>query len=224
MIWPALILGLVGSLHCAGMCSPLLVAVTVRQSQLHKKVVYNLGRTITYGILGGLAALFGSLIGFGHYQQIVSIAFGILLLAIAFGKMGLSPSFAHQFLFKIVGPLKKLFGKALGNHHLPGLFLLGMLNGILPCGLTMLAIGYCFVMPSLQDGMLFMLVFGLGTWPVMLGFTQFIQLILNKINVRLNKVVVGAMVLSGLLLIGRGILLHNHQSPITSTTPAASCK
>jgi sulfite exporter TauE/SafE len=88
----------------------------------------------------------------------------------------------------------------------------------------MLAIGYCFVMPSLQDGMLFMLVFGLGTWPVMLGFTQFIQLILNKINVHLNKVVVGAMVLSGLLLIGRGILLHNHQSPITSTTPAASCK
>jgi uncharacterized protein len=224
MVWPALILGVVGSLHCAGMCSPLLVAATARQPQLHKKVVYNLGRTITYGILGGLAALFGSLIGFSHYQQIVSIAFGILLLAIAFGKMGLSPAFAHQFLFKIVGPLKKLFGKALGNHHLGGLFLLGMLNGILPCGLTMLAIGYCFVMPSLQDGMLFMLVFGLGTWPVMLGFTQFIQLILNKINLRLNKVVVGAMVLSGLLLIGRGILLHHHQNPAVSTTPAATCK
>lgn len=224
MIWAALILGVVGSLHCAGMCSPLLLAVTARQPQLYKKVVYNLGRTVTYAILGGLAALFGSLIGLEHYQQVVSIAFGILLLAIAFGKMGISPSFAHQFLFKIVSPLKKLFGKALGNHHLPGLFLLGMLNGVLPCGLTMLAIGYCFVMPSFQDGAVFMAVFGLGTWPVMLGFTQFIQLILNKINVRLNKVVVGAMVLSGLLLIGRGILLHNHQNPVAGTTPAASCK
>ena len=224
MIWAALTLGVVGSLHCAGMCSPLLLAVTARQSQLHKKVVYNFGRTITYGLLGGVAAILGSWAGLHFYQQFVSIAFGVLLLAIAFGKLGVSPAFAHRFLFKLVGPLKKLFGKALSNNSLTGLLMLGMLNGVLPCGLTMLAIGYCFVMPSFQDGAMFMLAFGLGTWPVMLGFTQFIQLIVNKMSVRFSRIMVGAMVISGLLLIGRGILLHAHEEPLTSTTPAAVCK
>lgn len=224
MIWAALTLGLLGSLHCAGMCSPLLLAVTARQSQLYKKAVYNFGRTLTYGVLGGIAAMLGKWAGLYSYQQFVSIALGVLLLAIAFGKMGISPFFASQFFLKMASPVKKLFGKALTNQSLSGLFLLGTLNGLLPCGLTMLAIGYCFVMPSFRQGALYMLVFGLGTWPVMLGFTQFIQLIVNKINIRLNSVVMGAMVLSGLLLIGRGILLHAHEVAVAANAPAAICK
>lgn len=224
MIWVALTLGLVGSLHCAGMCSPLLLAVTVKQSQLYKKAVYNLGRTVTYALLGGVAAQLGSWVGFDLYRQSVSIALGALLLAIGLGKVGTIPVFAHPFLLKLVGPLKRLFGKAVGNHSLSGLFLLGMLNGVLPCGLTMLAIGYCFVMPSFQEGALFMVAFGLGTWPVMLGFTQFIQLIVNKINIRLSRLVVGVMIVSGLLLIGRGLFMNQHELPVASTANSAICK
>ncbi len=224
MIGVALTLGLLGSLHCAGMCSPLLMAVTVRHSQLYKKAVYNLGRTSTYALLGALAAQLGSWVGLSLYQQFVSIALGALLLAVGLGTVGTSAAFAHPLLLKVVGPLKKLFGKALGNHHLPGLFLLGMLNGMLPCGLTMLAIGYCFMMPSFQEGALFMLAFGLGTWPVMLGFTHFIQLIVSKINIRLSRVVVGAMIVSGVLLIGRGLLMTQHQPPVASTANPAICK
>jgi sulfite exporter TauE/SafE len=210
MIWIALMLGIVGSLHCAGMCSPLLLAATARQPQFSKKLIYNVGRLLPYGFMGGVAALFGGLMGFNLYQKYLSIVFGVLLLLIALGVVSTHFRFSAIFFSFFTIPLKKLFGAAMNNKSLSGLFFLGLLNGFLPCGLTMLAIGYCFVLPSFIQGLFFMLVFGLGTWPMMLGFTQFIQLILNKLKVRLDKVMLVVMIFSGLLLIGRGVMMHNH--------------
>ncbi|MFM7850415.1 MAG: sulfite exporter TauE/SafE family protein [Flammeovirgaceae bacterium] len=210
MIWVAFMLGVVGSLHCAGMCSPLLLVATARQPHFSKKLIYNVGRLLPYGFMGGAAALFGELMGFNLYQKYLSIAFGVMLLLIALGVVGTHIRFSAAFFSFFTIPLKKLFGVAINNKSLTGLFFLGLLNGFLPCGLTMLAIGYCFVLPSFSQGVLFMLVFGSGTWPMMLGFTQFIQLILNKLKERLNKVVLVVMIFSALLLIGRGVMMHNH--------------
>lgn len=68
-MWTAIVLGLAGSLHCAGMCSPLAMAVTARKPFVINKVIYNTGRIFTYGLLGVLAAVFGGLFSLTAYQE-----------------------------------------------------------------------------------------------------------------------------------------------------------
>jgi sulfite exporter TauE/SafE len=75
-MWTAIVLGLAGSLHCAGMCSPLAMAVTAKKPFVINKVVYNSGRILIYGLLGALAAAFGSLFSLTAYQSVLSFLMG----------------------------------------------------------------------------------------------------------------------------------------------------
>src|SRR6516164_6373854 len=80
MFYTAIIMGLAGSLHCAGMCSPLAMALTRNKPFLLSSILYNSGRIFLYGLLGAMAAAFGSILHLSSYQQILSIILGVIFL------------------------------------------------------------------------------------------------------------------------------------------------
>jgi hypothetical protein len=84
MFATALILGFAGSLHCVGMCSPLMIAATnLTGNALRNRLIYNTGRLFTYALLGSVASALGSAVDFSGSQKIISIVLGSLLILAA---------------------------------------------------------------------------------------------------------------------------------------------
>ena len=167
------LLGMGGSLHCVAMCSPIALALPQNMATsrfLTGQLLYNLGRTSTYVFLGFLLGLFGESIRWAGGQQLLSISLGtFLLLALILGHKG-------ESWFKRIPPLqrgllalKKQLGKLLSKTSLPHFYHLGILNGFLPCGLVYVALAGSLAAESLPGAAGFMLLFGLGTLPAMLG-------------------------------------------------------
>ena len=209
MWYTALLIGLTGSLHCAGMCSPLLMAVTnLTQAVALNRVLYNGGRILTYGLLGAAASSAGSFFPVARYQNILSITFGIILILAAILRID---RFNIPVLMKgasmITAWVKSKFAFFLARKSSPAIFLMGMLNGFLPCGMTLLALGYCMMLNGPVDGFNFMLLFGAGTLPVMLGLAPVILLGIKKFNLSIQTATTSLMILAGVILIAR-IFIH----------------
>ncbi len=210
MIWTAFALGFLGSFHCVGMCGPIAFMLPVGKSKPFQKLVqvslYHLGRLLSYMALGLLFGAIGSaFFTFGVQQQLSIIVGVVILLALVFPTKGfkkitfLQP--VYQFFFKIQSQL----GATLKKDAYSSLFQLGILNGLLPCGLVYMAIFASIAIGSLLESSLYMLFFGLGTIPMMTGviyFRGFIQQIL-KFNPR--KVIPYAIAVMGILFILRGM-------------------
>jgi len=225
MVWTALVLGVVGSLHCAGMCSPLLAAVSGQNPFAITKVIYNSARILAYGSMGMVAATVGSVAGLSGYQFYLSVGLGALLLLAGIGRWHLSAPFLQRPFQFFSNRLKSVFNKFLKQGGAGAIFVLGLANGFLPCGLTYLALTYCFILPNFYDGFFFMVMFGMGTWPVMFGFSYTIQLMVKKINLKVSNVTALAFVFSGMLLMGHAFLTHHHQSSLTTQkVEAIDCK
>src|SRR5687768_17226209 len=210
MLWTAFILGFAGSLHCMGMCSPLAMSVTNLSSNvILSRIVYNLGRIATYGILGVIVASVGLGFPLTKYQNLLSILLGISLLVI--GSAGVT-IIRVPFLTNVLGSfsllLKRLFSKFLQRKNHLSTLTLGSLNGVLPCGLSFLALTYCITLAGPADGFIFMIAFGLGTLPVMLGFTSVFHWMVSRLNVQVKSITTSMLILSGLLLIGRVFFVH----------------
>lgn len=225
MFYTAIIMGLAGSLHCAGMCSPLAVAVTSKKPFLLSGIIYNSGRVLVYALLGALAATFGSALHLAPYQQTISIALGIAFLIIGMGLFSAQVPYLGVWVVKFTSYLKKLFGKALQHKSSFTTFLLGMINGLLPCGLTYLALSACLILPSASEGFLFMIFFGFGTWPVMVGFTRLLNFAFLKNPLSLGKFSKLAMVAIGCLLLFRVWFVHPHHSnEMVNSNASVICK
>ena len=110
MWWTALIMGFAGSVHCAGMCSPLAMAVTSQKPFLLNKIIYNSGRIFTYGILGAIAASFGSLFMITPYQGVISFIVGAVFLLMGIGAIsGVRIPFVTDAFNSFTHRLKNLF-------------------------------------------------------------------------------------------------------------------
>ncbi|MBI3218615.1 MAG: sulfite exporter TauE/SafE family protein [Bacteroidetes bacterium] len=219
----ALIMGLAGSFHCVGMCSPLVMAATTHNPFLLSKVIYNSGRVLVYGLLGAIAATIGSSWIQVSQQNYLSLAMGIVFLFLGLGIFKrvhipfLSAGVAH-----LLSHLRKWFGYWLPARTHVSMWILGMLNGLLPCGLTYMAVASCFILPGAIDGFWFMIVFGLGTWPVMVGITWMATGFIRKISYQ--RVTTTLFLLTGILLIGRVFWVHQHTVPVDIRQPVAVCK
>jgi uncharacterized protein len=209
MWWTALVMGFAGSLHCAGMCSPLAMAVTSQKPFLLHKITYNTGRILTYGILGMIAASFGSLFMITPWQGIISFAVGALFLLMGIGAIsGVRIPFITTALHRFTSRLKNLFNFWLKKKNSFAVLIMGMLNGLLPCGLTYLAMTYCFIMPSMMEGFWFMILFGVGTWPVMIGFTWLLSIGFGKIKVNYQRITTVVFIMIGVWLVARVMINH----------------
>lgn len=215
MWWTALVMGFAGSLHCAGMCSPLAMAVTAQKPFLPGKVIYNTGRILTYGILGAVASSFGSLFIITPYQGIISFVVGALFLLLGIGVIsGVRIPYLTQALNSFTNQLKNFFHLLLLKKNNLSVLFMGMLNGLLPCGLTYLAVTYCFIMPTMAEGFWFMILFGAGTWPVMIGFTWLLGIGFGKLKLNYQRITTVVFIVIGIWLLARVMINHpmgNHQ-------------
>jgi sulfite exporter TauE/SafE len=170
-------LGLISSLHCVGMCGPLMLALPVRHlnrvKQLTAIFLYNIGRVFTYSLIGVLVGLAGRRIYLAGLQQWLSITMGIAILVIAltyfFWKKSLQPAWMVKAHIRIQEAMSVL----LQTKSNAGYFLLGATNGLLPCGMVYMAIAGAFMAPVIEQSIFFMLFFGAGTLPAMLAFGYF---------------------------------------------------
>jgi uncharacterized protein len=210
MVWTALILGFAGSLHCMGMCSPLMMSVTNMSSKVvMARLLYNTGRIFSYGILGSIIASVGFVFPLMKYQNLLSIVLGIGLLGISLtGISALKIPFLTNALGKFSVFLKNLFSKFLTKRNSASTFVLGSLNGMLPCGLSFLALTYCLALARPIDGFNFMALFGVGTLPVMFGFTSVVSWLGGVLHINIRKLTTAMLALSGVLLIARVFVFH----------------
>jgi uncharacterized protein len=209
MVLTALIMGLTGSLHCVGMCSPLAMAVgSLSTRAFLNRAIYNAGRIVTYGFLGLGIASIGLSFPISKFQNLISIFLGIILLLAGIGLLRINIPLFSKAIGTLTSTLKILFTKFLRRKNFGSVFLLGTLNGILPCGLVWIALTYSLTLQSPLEGFSFMMLFGLGTLPVMLGFTSMITQLLNRFHFSFQHVTSAMLILSGILLIVRVFIIH----------------
>lgn len=207
-----LTIGLVGSFHCIGMCGPIAVALPLKNHSAGAKIagglLYNIGRTLTYAVLGLLFGLLGAGIHLAGFQQWTSILLGaIMILSVLFPyffkqRINLGTLFTG-YAGRLISNLRKLFS----NHSYQSLFSIGLLNGLLPCGLVYVAIAGAINTNHVLAGALFMTLFGLGTIPMMLLISLSGNMISTRLRTGMRKVVPYFIVLLGILFILRGLSL-----------------
>jgi sulfite exporter TauE/SafE len=163
-------IGFLSSFHCVGMCGPIALSLPILNETNNRRLLlvalYNIGRAITYAILGSIFGYIGNRFFLVGYQQIFSIGMGILILLVLIGGrfISLENLFFKKLHQKIQATLYKyLHGEKKDQHFL----FIGMLNGLLPCGLVYLATASAAATASAVNGAALMFAFGLGTFPLM---------------------------------------------------------
>jgi len=197
MLYIAFTLGLMGSLHCLGMCGPLAIAFSGGYSNNKLRVIsrslqYNIGRAITYAVMGLLFGLIGSFVFFAQAQQAINID-SYLGRSSAINKW-------KNFVHKLISPMIKEV-----QSYPP--FILGMVNGLLPCGLVYLALAGALTTGNIYSGGLFMFFFGLGTIPMLFGLVLGNQMISGSKRKTLTKVIPYVSLAFGVFLCYRGIVV-----------------
>ncbi|RYF77482.1 MAG: sulfite exporter TauE/SafE family protein [Chitinophagaceae bacterium] len=228
----AFVMGAVGSLHCIGMCGPIAMALPLGNQTNGKRMLggllYNLGRMATYSWLGLVLGLAGDFLITPQVQSVFSIAFGVvillfLLLPKAVKKRFTAASPAQGFFLQ----LRKHLGKLLSSTSNSSLFGIGLLNGLLPCGMIYLALTSSFLTGSAVKGSLFMAAFGFGTLPAMLAVVFFGSFINQKIRLNLRKAIPVFLACMAAMLLLRGLNLGipylSPSLPNGSTPPEVLC-
>ncbi|TDS14121.1 hypothetical protein DFQ03_2192 [Maribacter caenipelagi] len=210
MLLSALILGLMGSLHCVGMCGPIAFMLPVDQSNNYKKFgqifIYHFGRLMAYGIIGLIFGLLGKGLSIFGIQQKLSIGIGILMIIIVlipyktFNKYNLSKP-----IYKIISKVKNQLGKELKKKSPDTFLTIGFLNGFLPCGLVYMALFGSIAMGDALQGSLYMMLFGVGTLPLMTAAIYFSNLLKGGIRQKVQKAIPVFIVIIGVLFILRGL-------------------
>lgn len=208
----AISLGLLGSFHCIGMCGPIALALPVHHYGPLKKYfgifLYNLGRVITYTFLGFVFGLLGQSFFLGGFQQVLSIVIGILLL--------LSVIITHTkwfnlnklgFLYSFINSVKIQLGNLFNKKGLRFLFFIGLLNGLLPCGLVYLGIAGAIASGHYVKGAAFMFYFGVGTVPIMYAVAFLGQFITLKYRNHIRHAMPFVVFIMAVMLIIRGLNL-----------------
>ena len=211
MYWTAFTIGILGSLHCVGMCGPIALALPLnskeRRTIIFQSLLYHFGRICTYGMMGLFMGFLGWGIVLAGYQKSFSIGFGILLIVSAIFSFSLERRMlGSRFVQRIFNWVKIRLGTLLSINSNSGAFKIGLLNGILPCGLVYVALAGAVTGGGMIEGAGYMMAFGAGTMPLLTAV-----MILGKFhNLKLAKyrkwIPVG-LVLFGILLIYRGVML-----------------
>jgi len=202
-------IGLLGSLHCIGMCGPIALAIPiggkVGMSRWTNIIAYNIGRATTYSLLGAMMGIVGHSFSLFGWQQIISVASGIfiILLLIKSKWSGYTIPFLDKIFFSTIKKAMQSFLSP--GTGISGRFLLGMLNGLLPCGLVYIALASALSLSSMTLSAMYMFLFGIGTLPAMFSISFFQQPVLSFLKGK-GKYIINTFVLfMAVLLIVRGL-------------------
>lgn len=209
-------LGITSSLHCIGMCGPLVMNIPVNRTNLKSKLlgnlVYHFGRFASYMLLGSVIGLIGFSLRLFGWLQGLTILSGIVIIVLAW-KQFLPIKFTSPGVYSIFGRAMRFLRDIKGTKKL---FFLGSLNGMLPCGMVFAALTNAILAENLSMSVLAMLLFGLGTLPSLVIF----NLLAGKFAFQLNKKFIPVLVsLIGILIVLRGLNLGiPYLSPELKTT------
>jgi sulfite exporter TauE/SafE len=210
MLYSAFLFGLISSFHCIGMCGPIAMMLPVERNNPAKKVIqiitYHLGRLTAYGSIGLLFGLLGRGFFLAGIQQQLSILVGVaMILVILIPEKILARYNFSKPVYKLISRIKQNLGRHFKNKSFKSLFIIGLLNGFLPCGMVYVALFGAIAMQSAGFGVLYMVLFGLGTVPLMSSVVYINSFLSVPIRNRIQKVIPYVGVLIGVLFILRGL-------------------
>ncbi|MGV9004041.1 sulfite exporter TauE/SafE family protein [Flavobacterium sp.] len=210
MLFTGFIFGLISSLHCIGMCGPIAMMLPVDHKNPTRKALqvatYHLGRITAYALLGLAFGLLGTGLYLAGMQQQISIGVGVMMIVIAlvperiFAKYNFSKP-----VYRLISKIKSSLGKQFKKKSFDALFSIGFLNGLLPCGLVYAALFGAIAMQNVGLGMTYMVLYGLGTVPLMSLIVYTSGLLSMPMRNKLQKVIPIMMVFLGILFIVRGM-------------------
>ena len=211
-IWAGFAIGLVGSFHCVGMCGPIALALPVVFESNVKlflsRLLYNLGRVITYAMFGAVLGLFSNRIVVIGLQQYTSIIIGVLIVLYVVTPRKYKAKLSSTKVYSSINnSIKKGFNKVTQNKSTSSFLLIGIINGFLPCGLVYVALAGAINTGGVLSGAAFMALFGLGTLPVMFVTSVAGKYINVGVRRKINKLVPVFAFLLGVIFILRGLNL-----------------
>jgi len=210
MFLTAFAIGALGSFHCIGMCGPIALSVPLAGrtgwAALTRGLTYNAGRILMYAILGTLVGLIGQQFMFARFQQVLSMVVGVSILVFLFlpgritRKVDPTAWLAGPFL-----RLRSTFHALFRSRGPVGPFALGLINGLLPCGLVYVGLAGALALGGPLNGATFMMAFGMGTVPVMISIILAGDLISLQWRVKVRKLLPIMFALMGVLFVLRGM-------------------
>ncbi|WP_264563674.1 sulfite exporter TauE/SafE family protein [Flavobacterium sp. N3904] len=210
MLYTAFLFGLISSLHCIGMCGPIAMMLPVDRKNPAKKttqiITYHLGRLSAYGSIGLLFGLLGRGFFLAGIQQQLSIFVGVaMILVILVPEKILAQYNFSKPVYRWISKIKQTLGSHFKNKSYKSLFIIGLLNGFLPCGMVYVALFGAIAMQSASLGVLYMILFGLGTVPLMSTVVYVNTFFTVPFRNKIQKAIPYVGVVIGMLFILRGL-------------------
>ena len=206
MLYSAFIFGLISSFHCIGMCGPIAMMLPVDRSNEAKKITqiitYHIGKLTAYGTLGLIFGLLGRSFYLAGMQQQLSIIVGILMILVAviperiFAKYNFSKP-----IYRVITKVKSSLGQQFKNKSYKSLFTIGLLNGFLPCGMVYVALFGAIAMQSISLSVLYMILFGIGTIPMLTTVVYVSNLLSFSFRGTIQKTIPLVAVIIGMLFV-----------------------
>ncbi len=210
-IWTAFTLGLLGSFHCAAMCGPLAMAIPKSGKHIYRDtfegLLYNFGRVTTYSLFGLVSGLLGFQLNMMGLQNVLSYFLGgtLIITSIIF----ISRHHSRKWLqIQAPEPLRKAISKLMRHNRAESRFLLGFLNGLLPCGFVYVALAASLVSGGIAQSVSYMFFFGLGTIPVMITLYLAPTMLSLNMRTRMNALIPIFSLLIGVLILLRPLPVH----------------
>ncbi len=209
LLTAAILMGLLGSFHCVGMCGPLALSLPLSQDTFSAKftgaLLYNAGRIVTYSVFGAVFGAIGKSVAFFGFQQWLSIILGVIIVFFIMLPKGITFINKNNFVIKFLTALRTSLSNLFSKKANSSLFTIGLLNGLLPCGLVYIAAAGAVATGDIVRSIFFMMFFGLGTLPLMWSITFFGNYISISMRQKIRSVYPYMMLLMASLLILRGL-------------------
>jgi|SRR5436190_8256261 len=209
LIFAAFMMGLLGSFHCVGMCGPLALSLPINSERPSARftgvLLYNTGRILTYSIFGLLFGVIGKSAAFFGFQQWLSIILGLLIIYFVVLPKRFSVFNNKSFVLPFFEKIRFSLGELFSRKKYSSLFFIGILNGLLPCGLVYMAAAGAVATGEVQGSILFMAFFGLGTLPMMWSIAFFGNYVSIGIRQKIRRAYPYLVTFMACLLILRGM-------------------
>lgn len=193
--------GLLTSIHCISMCGAINLMAVVngdKKTKFVRPLLYNLGRVISYTIIGGVVGLVGSVLSINDFiNGIIVFVASIIMILMSLSMLGII-NFRISFLNKI-----RIKNKSRNA------FIIGLINGLMPCGPLQAMQVYALSTGSFFKGALSMMLFGLGTVPLMLGVGFIYNLFRGKRKILINKISSILILILSIVMLNRSLLMFN---------------
>jgi sulfite exporter TauE/SafE len=200
-------IGFLGSMHCIGMCGGLVTMLGMSRPNVWWTglAAYQAGRVSTYVLLGLLTGVAGAVLTqagwIGSAQQVLAVLAGMMMVTFGIHLAGLMADPFQKILtrFSLLSGLSKWIQGAAASRQPVSWYMVGFLNGLLPCGLVYAALAMALASGEVPEAGLIMLAFGLGTVPAMM----FVPVLMRKLTPQMRG---GFLKVAGVVLIVLGLM------------------